>query len=527
MYELVLWLVFGVFVIATLALALYGLHLYALLLLFRRRVTRKSHAQRAVIDAAHRDRPPNAWPAVTTQIPLYNESGVAERVIEAAAAMDYPPGKHEIQVLDDSSDETREIVDRCASRLGAKGVTIRVVRRPDRHGYKAGALAYGLERAAGEYVAIFDSDFVPPRDFLRRAVPLLDADPKLACLQGRWAHLNREESWLTEAQALGIDGHFAIEQGARAWNGLMMNFNGTGGIWRRVAIEDPAVGGWSGDTLTEDLDLSYRAQLAGWKLDYCLDLACPAELPGTVEALKSQQRRWATGSIQVARKLLPRIWRARLSLGEKVEATLHLTHYSVAIWMLLVALVARPIVVVVLDPRWSDHWFWGLWFVILVSGLAPSFVYAYARYRLEGRWTGFRTIPSMMILGCGMCLNNSLAVVRGWTLRGGEFIRTPKSGSTGRQARSSTYQVAQDHLWLAELGLGFYSLFSFVVYLREFHSPFSIFLFLYALGFLLVGWLSRPKGRPRPAGSAARVDAPFSVGGHQARPAGASHPATP
>ncbi|MGB0715625.1 MAG: glycosyltransferase, partial [Phycisphaerae bacterium] len=410
--ETIFWLTFGVFAVASSCLALYGLHLYALLILFAIRSRRRRDHQRAEIERYQQQTPPDAWPLVTSQIPIYNEAEVAIRVLDAVAAIRYPAGRHEIQVLDDSTDHTRDIVDKAVSRLREQGVDIRTVRREDRAGYKAGALSHGLESSKGEFVAIFDADFVPTDDFLEVLVPLLAADPKLACMQARWGHLNRNESWLTKAQALGIDGHFAIEQGARAWNGLMMNFNGTAGIWRKAAIDDPAVGGWSGDTLTEDLDLSYRAQLAGWRLDYCMDLECPAELPGTVPALKSQQRRWATGSIQVACKLLPRIWRARLSIAEKLEATLHLTHYSVSFWMVVLALVARPVLLFISDKQLYADWAWIAWSVILVSAFAPSFVYTYARYSLGGRFSGLALIPSMFVLGCGLCLSNAMAVMR-------------------------------------------------------------------------------------------------------------------
>ncbi len=502
MHEILLWLIFAAFAVATLALAVYGVHLYVLVYLFRRRVRGVRRRQREVIETYRRDRSEDDWPVVTTQIPIYNENQVVRRIIEAVAAFDYPEGKHEIQVLDDSDDQTCELVDDVAGRLRAGGTDIKVVRRSSREGYKAGALAHGLASARGTYIAVFDADFVPPVDFLRRAVPLLEASPDQACLQGRWEHLNRKESWLTRAQALGIDGHFAIEQGARAWNGLLMNFNGTGGVWRKAAIDDPDAGGWSGDTLTEDLDLSYRVQLAGWKFGYCLDLASPAELPSTAEALKSQQRRWATGSIQTACKLLPRIWRAKLSLGQKVEATLHLTHYTVALWMLILALVARPMLLVFTDEKLFNQWFWVAWGVILLSAVAPSTVYAYARYTLGGRWSGLRTIPVMLMVGCGMGVNYSLAVIRGMFLRGGEFVRTPKSGSVGARAKASTYRVTQNHMWIVEILLGIYSLFSFVVYFMEYHRAFSIFLLLYGIGFCLIGWLSRPR-RARTASRAA------------------------
>jgi cellulose synthase/poly-beta-1,6-N-acetylglucosamine synthase-like glycosyltransferase len=484
----------AVFAVATLALATYGLHLYVLLILFRRQARRRRQEQRETIETYRRTQPDADWPVVTCQIPVYNELDVAQRVIEAVAAMDYPPGKLDIQVLDDSTDSTCELVDRTRHTLRARGADIKVLRRPSREGYKAGALANGVRVARGASVAVFDADFVPPADFLRKAVPLLEAAPDLACMQGRWGHLNRNESWLTEAQALGIDGHFAIEQGARAWNGLMMNFNGTAGVWRKAAITDPEVGGWSGDTLTEDLDLSYRAQLSGWRLGYCLDMPCPAELPGTVSDLKSQQRRWATGSIQVACKLLPRIWRARISLGQKIEATLHLTHYSVAVWMLLLALAARPMLLVFDDGRvFSHEWFWLAWCVILLSAFAPSMTYAYARYSLEGNWSGLKTIPTMLMLGCGLCINNSLAVFRGLVTRGGEFVRTPKSGSAESDAKPSSYRLARNHMWIAEIALGVYSLVSFFVYFRGSHRVFSFFLLIYAIGFCVIGWLSRPR----------------------------------
>ncbi|MCH7595824.1 MAG: glycosyltransferase, partial [Planctomycetes bacterium] len=328
-----------------------------------------------------------------------------------------------------------------------------------------------------------------------------------AVLQGRWAHLTRHESWLTEAQALGIDGHFAVEQGARAWNALMMNFNGTAGVWRRAALEDPQVGGWSADTLTEDLVLSYRAQLAGWKIEYCFDLAAPAELPNTIEALKSQQRRWATGSMQVARKLLPRIWVSRMSLGRKLEATFHLTHYSVSFWMLILALVARPVAYATLGKEVSQPAIGVGWLAILLATFAPSFVYAYARYALGEKWSGLRTIPSMLVLGCGMCINNSLAVVRGLFLRGGEFVRTPKSGSVTGGARRSSYQTSCSRLWIAELVLGVYTLFTFVEYLAMEHRMISLFMLIYAAGFLTTGFISMPR-RKRAADALSSFSAP-------------------
>jgi len=509
--QLQVLLVFSVLVIfgaATSALAAYGLHLYVLLLLFRRRVRSKTASQQRTVREYPCGRAEGDWPHVTTQIPIYNEWDVAERILSATAAMDYPKGRHEIQVLDDSTDGTRQLIDNIVGRMRAAGADIKVVRRATRTGYKAGALAHGLTVARGEYIAIFDADFVPPADFLRKAVPLIATDGRLACLQGRWTHLNRDESWLTEAQALGVDGHFAIEQGARAWNGLMMNFNGTAGIWRRTALEDPAVGGWSADTLTEDLDISYRAQLAGWRLDYCFDLPCPAELPNTIAAFKSQQRRWATGSIQVARKLLPRIWLSRIGLGEKLEATLHLTHYSVSFWMFVLALIALPMARIVGLLESGSTWMKVGWLVVLCSTVAPSLVYMYARHLVGGRWSGIRTIPSMLVLGCGLCVSNALAFLRGLFTRGGEFVRTPKSGSMGTVPKASSYQVVQSRLWMFEMSLGFYTLVTFVSYLMDVHRGISIFMLIYAVGLLITGWMSRPR-KPRRAPLGAPVPAPL------------------
>lgn len=482
------------FMVSTSALALYGVHLYVLVVLFRLRSVGKRANQKAFVDRYIAVTPPEEWLGVTSQIAIYNEADVATRVINAVAAMDYPRNRHQIQVLDDSTDETRLLVDRAVRRLREQGYDIEVARRDNRKGFKAGALKEGLSRVRHPLIAIFDADFVPPREFLRRATPLLARDGSLACIQGRWSHLNANESWLTKAQSVGIDGHFAVEQGARAWNGLLMNFNGTAGVWRKAAIEDPAGGGWSADTLTEDLDLSYRVQLAGWKIDYCIDLPCPAELPNTIGALKAQQRRWATGSIQTAVKLLPRIWRSPISLGCKIEATLHLTHYSVALWMLILALVARPVLVTV---DYGGHFYWFLtgWFMVLFSSLAPPAVYTYARWSLGGRWTGLRTIPYMMVLGTGLSINNGLAVLKGLYSRGGEFVRTPKSGSTQAGALASRYRAHKHKsMWFVEMLLGAYCLAIWAIYIfATRHFALSVFLAIYAFAFLTVGWISRPE----------------------------------
>lgn len=489
------------FLVLLITPGLYGLHMYVLLVLAHRRMKGIRQQQREIIARYSAGRADADWPRVTTQLPLYNELAVARRAIEAAAAMDYPPGRHQIQVLDDSTDDTRSVVDQVAVELRARGLDVVVIRRADRREYKAGALANGLRSATGEYVAIFDADFVPDRGFLRRLIPLIDSQPQAGCVQGRWGHLNGDESWITEAMALGMDGHFGVEQGARAWNGLLMNFNGTAGIWRRSAIEDPRVGGWQGDTLTEDLDLSYRAQLAGWKVLYCIDEVVPGEVPADVNALKTQQRRWALGSTQTARKLLPLVWRSSLTLAQKLEATVHLTNYSVAVFMILMALLGRTLLLPV-DPARAQVWLAWSWWIVVAAMLAPSIAYVYARWAIGGGVAGPLRILKLMVLGMGLSINNGAAVLTGLFANGGEFVRTPKSGAAGARQTAGPYAAIRSRLWMLEIALGLVCLAQWLIFLRRDHYLGGTFLLLYAIGSLYLGWRSRPI-RPRPVPSRA------------------------
>jgi cellulose synthase/poly-beta-1,6-N-acetylglucosamine synthase-like glycosyltransferase len=475
--------------------SLYGFQMYLLMYLAQRRRRGVRSDQQALIEAYQRQTPEHDWPRVTTQIPLYNEIAVARRVIEAAAHMDYPAGRHEVQVLDDSSDGTRAVVDQVAAELCAQGLEVKVVRRPTREHYKAGALAHGLRTATGEFVAIFDADFVPDRGFLRRLIPLFAGRPDVCVVQGRWGHLNADESWITEGLSLGLDMHFAIEQAARNWNGLLMNFNGTGGIWRKAAIEDPRVGGWSGDTITEDLDLSYRAQLVGWQMVFCDLVVSPAEIPADVNALKAQQRRWAVGIMQVARKLLPAVWHCpRLTLWQKIQATIHLTQYAIAVPMILVALIGRLLPLMLTGEAWPA-WIQWLCLTFLLAAVAPCIAYIYARYITSGGIPGPLRILKLMVLGLGLCLNNGVAVLTGLVQEGGEFVRTPKSGSVGQPAQG-TYSSLRSRLWILELLLGTYCFAQWVVFLPH-DGIGGVFLLLYAIGLLLMGWGSRPRRASR------------------------------
>jgi cellulose synthase/poly-beta-1,6-N-acetylglucosamine synthase-like glycosyltransferase len=491
------YVIIGLYAVATIALAGFGLHLYVLGYLCARRSAKVRSEQRASIAAFQAQTPPNEWPIVTSQIPIYNEATVAARVIEAVARMNYPAGRHEVQVLDDSTDETRDIVDRTARRLCREGFDITVIRRAERGGFKAGALANGLRTCRGVHVAIFDADFVPPPDFLQRAVALLETDHKIGCAQGRWSHLNQEESWLTRGAALGMDGHFGVEQGARGWNGYFLNFNGTAGVWRKAAVEDPAVGGWSADTLTEDLDLSYRAQMAGWKICYCIDLPCPAELPAEVNALKAQQRRWAKGSLQVAVKLLPVVWRSRMSLLQKLEASLHLTHYLTAVGMVLFPLVALPLL---FDERFQalSEWVGALWALVFISAAAPPIVYCYARRNIGGGGSGWKSVPLLMVLGAGLSLNNAVAAIAGLFQRGGVFERTPKRGSTRKGVRKDRYFAPGNRMsCVVEITLGAYCLGVLGVYAMAGRPFVAAFMLLYAAGYTTLGLLSLQAERRR------------------------------
>ncbi len=378
------------------------------------------------------------WPHVVVQLPVYNERDVVTRVIEAVGRLRYP-GRLTIQVLDDSTDDTPALVKAALDRLDHRDLTLQHVRREDRVGYKAGALAHGMTLTDAELVLILDADFLPEPDFLIETVPRLTSSD-VACVQTRWGHLNRDHSALTRGQALGIDVHFAVEQRARAAANWPVAFNGSGGLWRREAIDD--AGGWSGDTLTEDLDLSYRAWLRGWKTVYVDRVVCPAEIPETMLAFKAQQRRWARGSTAVARKLLGQIWRSPASFGCKLQATLHLTHYSVHPLILLSSLLALPLGW--LAPTGSP-----LWMVLPVMAMATGgpMRMALAASADEGLpWSRrLRDLGRVMMLGTGLALSNTIAVAKGWFGGPAEFERTAKGGA------GSSYRTTADRLGAGEL----------------------------------------------------------------------------
>jgi cellulose synthase/poly-beta-1,6-N-acetylglucosamine synthase-like glycosyltransferase len=393
----------------------------------------------------------NDWPQVTVQLPIYNERYVVERLVESVAALDYPHNRLYIQVLDDSTDLTKDIVSELVDSHQRTGIDIEHIQRNNRQGYKGGALAFGMETAKGNFIAIFDADFIPTPDFLKRTIPYFDRDANTGCVQTRWEHFNRENSTLTRTQANGIDGHFIIEQETKSQAGLFLNFNGTAGIWRRKCIED--AGGWHHDTLTEDLDLSYRAQLLGWKIRYLPHITTPAELPEHIRAFKSQQFRWAKGSVQTAKKLLGELWRSSQPLVVKIEGTIHLTHYAVHPLMMINLLLILPLVL-------SKNFLLNIFPVFALAAIGPLFMYITAM--------GERNLPflrrlfnllMLMLLGMGLSLNNTRAV--GEALLGIQtpFNRTPKYNFQNRQnaQKSLDYLLPKDGgVWI-EVMMGIYS----------------------------------------------------------------------
>jgi cellulose synthase/poly-beta-1,6-N-acetylglucosamine synthase-like glycosyltransferase len=378
----------------------------------------------------------SAFPKVLVQLPIYNEKYVADRLLRAATRLSWPREKLTIQVLDDSNDETAVIIDRSVEALRAEGHPIEIVRRRDRTGYKAGALAYGLARSDAEFVAIFDADFIPAADFLRRAIQPLLSDSRVAAVQCRWDHLNPGENLITQVQAIGLDYHFGIEQAAKSWAGLPMHFNGTCGIWRVKAIED--AGGWQADTVTEDVDLSYRAQLAGYRIMYRFGIAVPGEIPDTVEAWRTQQYRWAKGSTQAAIKLLPAIWRSRWPLAHKMTATIHLTHYSMNLLMLLGVLVYPLTIPMFPEMPWEVQILGILALIAALCGALANYFVSQRIVRRKSLADLVRRFPAFLSLGTGLALSNSRAIIEAFTSRDAAFIRTPKKGT----ARLTSYHVS-------------------------------------------------------------------------------------
>lgn len=479
--ELVLYLAH---LIPSIVLLSFALNLYVLMffwLLNRKKRRGRIDAIRAEFD---RRFTVADLPHVVTQIPVYNEMNVVERVMRAAVAMDYPAGRHTVQVLDDSNDESCALIDRVAGELRGGGHDIQVVRRSDRTGYKAGALQHGMAQTSADIFAIFDADFIPPRDFLMKTIPAMVINGEIGLVQARWGHLNRNQSPITHAEALGLDGHFTLDQGARSYSGLFMNFNGTAGVWRRQAID--AAGGWHHDTLTEDLDLSYRAQMAGWKCEYLFDLEVPAELPDNMNALKAQQFRWAKGSIQTAIKLMPSIFRSNFSFIAKIEAFFQICGYLVHPLILWVALISVPYSVFVTQYRYPAD---GILPVLFMLGtLAPYIIYSVPQILLyrERWWKNVMYLPMITIFGVGIAISNTRAVWEAVMGKPSAFMRTPKAGDKQVQK----YKVRISRLTILEVLAGAYCVGAILYYLEVDKYAAVSYMVICATGFIIVSALS-------------------------------------
>ena len=469
-------------------LAAYGMHRYKLLYDY--------YSYRKNVPAT--PPPVEHWPKVTIQLPIFNERYVIERLVDAVSQFDYPRELLDIQVLDDSTDETRDVARACVDRHAAQGLPIVYIHRTNREGYKAGALENGLRTAHGEFVAIFDADFLPPPDFLRRTIPhfLAPGNDNIGMVQTRWTYLNGDYSLLTRVETILLDGHFVVEHGGRSRRGSFFNFNGTAGVWRRAAID--SAGGWEHDTLTEDTDLSYRAQLRGWKFIYHMDIECPSELPVEMNSFKSQQARWAKGLTQVARKSLPSILRAPIPLHIKAEAFFHLTaNISYPLMMLLSTLLLPAMIV-----RFYQGWLQVLAIdlpLFLASTCSISSFYLMSQRQLYPK-TWARSIlymPFVMALGIGIGVRNSVAVIEALLGIQSEFVRTPKYRIEGHLRENwiaKAYKKRSGWMPWLEVALGLYFALAVAYSLQNENYATVPFLLLFVGGYAYTGVMSLGQG---------------------------------
>ncbi|MFN3603784.1 MAG: cellulose synthase family protein [Leptonema sp. (in: bacteria)] len=487
-------LLFALYLLDVIFLFLYGLHLYIMIYLYKKNKKKCLSTSEKPIDLENT--PLEQIPEVAIQLPIYNEYYVVDRLLNSIKKIKWPKEKLYIQILDDSTDETVQKIARFTEKLKNEGFKIEHFHRDNREGHKAGALKEGLKKINAEFVAIFDSDFIPNVDFLVKTIPHFK-DPRIGMIQTRWGHVNRDYSLLTYSQAFGIDGHFVIEQVARNGSGLWMNFNGTAGIWRKQCIID--AGNWESDTLTEDFDLSYRAQLAGWKFKYLMDIENPAELPPTIHSFKSQQFRWCKGSIQTALKLIPKIIQSKLPLKIRLEAIIHLTNYSVHPLMVINILFTLPLVLI---EKWSSFSYKELTteivffiaFVLSLSTFAPTIFYLYSQKELNRKWyKHIFAMPFLMMLGTGISISNTIAFLEAIFKKSSSFQRTPKFRIESKSAelyKRQKYIQKLDPIILLELIFFIYCLVtSYYAYMNHKYLMIS-FMLIYASGFFYVIFLS-------------------------------------
>jgi cellulose synthase/poly-beta-1,6-N-acetylglucosamine synthase-like glycosyltransferase len=465
-------------------LALYGLHRYWLVYDY--------YAYRKNVPA----QPPavTEWPRVTIQLPIYNERYVIERLVEAISRFDYPTELLDVQVLDDSTDETQQVARNCVERFAAQGMAITYIHRSNRAGYKAGALENGLKSSKGEFVAIFDADFVPAPDFLQRTIPYFknpNGGAGIGMVQTRWTYLNTDYSLLTQVETILLDGHFVVEHGARSRRGTFFNFNGTAGVWRRKTIDQ--AGGWQHDTLTEDTDLSYRAQLVGWKFLYLPHIECASELPVDMNGFKAQQARWAKGLMQTAKKILPKVFKANVPWHVKSEAFFHLTANISYPLMVLLSTMLLPAMIVRFYQGWIQMLVIDLP-LFLASTCSISSFYLVAQKELHPK-TWYRTflyMPFVMATGIGISVRNAQAVIEAIAGRKSEFARTPKYNIAGKQGSYAKKSYKNKAGWMpyAEISLGVYFALTVVYAVVNENYATVPFLLLFVWGYLYTGFMS-------------------------------------
>ncbi|MBI1850830.1 MAG: glycosyltransferase [Planctomycetes bacterium] len=473
--------VFTYFAIVSI-LAVFGLHRCYMVFLYKKHRANKPRPKGLF--------PSNDLPRVTIQLPIFNELYVVERLLDAVAAIDYPRDRLDVQLLDDSTDETQVVAARKVAELRAGGLDVSYVRRDNRHGFKAGALAEGLKTAKGEFIAIFDADFLPTADMLRETIHFF-TDSEIGMVQTRWGHINREFSLLTQVQSILLDGHFVIEHTARNRSGRFFNFNGTAGVWRRSTIE--SAGGWQHDTLTEDLDLSYRAQMKGWRFVFLQDVVSPAEVPVEMNAFKSQQHRWAKGSIQTCKKVLPAIWRSNLPLRVKVEASFHLTSNFAYVLMVLMSMLMLPTMLYRARQGAAIEAFAFDASLFLAASVSVIYFYIVSQKEIDANWRGkLKYLPFLTSVGIGLSVNNAKAVLEAMIGHQTAFKRTPKYNvsALGDPWKNKKYAGIRSKLPFFELSLGIY--FAIVVGVAIAHGLVvsSVFMCLFLVGFTYVGLLS-------------------------------------
>jgi cellulose synthase/poly-beta-1,6-N-acetylglucosamine synthase-like glycosyltransferase len=474
--------------IVLIVLAAYGAHRYWMVYLYYKHKNNKTTQPAAYFQFDN-------MPRVTVQLPIFNEQYVVDRLLDAVCRLDYPKEKLDIQLLDDSTDETIEVARLLVDRYAALGHPVTYLHRDNREGYKAGALAEGLKTAKGEFVAIFDADFVPPPDFLLKCIHHF-TDPKVGMVQTRWTHINRSYSVLTEVEAILLDGHFVLEHSARSRSGVFFNFNGTAGMWRRCAIDE--AGGWQHDTLTEDTDLSYRAQLQGWKFCYLQDVECPAELPVEMTAFKTQQARWAKGLIQVSKKILPRVLASDASRSVKIEAFYHLTANLSYPLMIVLSVLLMPAMII----RFYQGWFQMLYIdlpLFMASTFSISSFYLVSQKELFPKsWLrSLLYLPLLMALGIGLTITNTRAVLEALTGKQTAFARTPKYRVESKKDRVGAKKYRKRLGWVPWLELLIGTYFALAVfYAIDNENYFTVpFLLLFVIGYWVTGMMSLLQGR--------------------------------